>query len=339
MTKPILLSVAITLLSAFSLTAQKIVDVIESTLKVGLMGEEIFYYGFAAGDQLVFHFEEVNGKEMKEIEIVEMPSTTRFMDYKSKKIENKTIAVPKTGIYKFRFTNAALGIRMCKYKIQRIPANSATQNFNTTVYYRMTNDTTYTTEEEDFLAKTDTVIINLNEQSLKVGSVADAAGNKASFTFTLPEKTIAWSYYISTGEGGEQIYKEAMQQVSAAGGPAVAKYKNYTPLAAVAMNAPSYLTKLQTGDDIDYWIVEGENADLFMNKAPFRFMKKGKVFNAYGRMEYRKGGLYFCFANDNPGSSVNLTVKITAIQVNDALAKRPIQRIVTTPRKEMYLQN
>ena len=77
-------------------------------MKVGIKGEEAVYYGFAEGDQIIFSFEEANGKEMKEIEIVEMPATSRFIDVKTSKIENKTINVPRTAIYKFRFANSAL---------------------------------------------------------------------------------------------------------------------------------------------------------------------------------------------------------------------------------------
>ena len=73
--------------------AQNPVPVFESTLKVGGLGEEKLYYGFAEGDQLIFDFEEVNGKEMKEIEIAEYQAGSKFMDYKSKRIENKTIPI------------------------------------------------------------------------------------------------------------------------------------------------------------------------------------------------------------------------------------------------------
>ena len=87
---------------------QKPVDVAESSVKVGIKGEEMVYYGFAEGDQLIFSFEETGGKEMKEIEIVEMPSSSKFLEFKTSKIENKTINIARTGIYKFRFANAAL---------------------------------------------------------------------------------------------------------------------------------------------------------------------------------------------------------------------------------------
>ena len=36
--------------------AQQTIDIAESTLKDGAFGEEVFYYGFAEGDQLIFNF-------------------------------------------------------------------------------------------------------------------------------------------------------------------------------------------------------------------------------------------------------------------------------------------
>src|SRR5262245_18057972 len=108
--------------------AQKPIDVAESSVKVGIKGEEMVYYGFAEGDQLIFSFEEASGKETKEVEIVEMPSSSKFSEFKTRKIENKTTNVARTGIYKFRFANSALIPRVCKFKIQRIPAGPSTQN-------------------------------------------------------------------------------------------------------------------------------------------------------------------------------------------------------------------
>src|SRR5262245_32220499 len=90
-------------LHGFLLLGQKPVTVVENTLKLGPFKEEVFYYGFAAGDKLIFNFEEGNNKELKEVEIMELPSTSRYMEYKTKKIENKTLDIVNTGIYKFRF--------------------------------------------------------------------------------------------------------------------------------------------------------------------------------------------------------------------------------------------
>ncbi len=319
--------------------AQTPVDVAESTLKVGAFGEESFLYGFAEGDQLVFNFEEANGKELKEVEIIELPGVSKYLEYKSRKVENKTIKIPKTGIYKFRFANGALGIRFCKYKIQRIPAGAGTQNFDPNVYWHTVSDTTYTTTEETFLSNTDTVITNFQDRILKVNPISGSMTNKAVFNFVLPENTIAWSYYITADPAGMKIYDEASSKLAPASTPIMTKFPMYGPLAATALNTTSYLTKLQTGEDVNYWIVEGDNSDLFLNGAQFRYIKKGKAVNDFSKMDFRKGSLFFCFSNDNPNESVTVTVKITSIHVNEIMDTRPAKTMQITPKKEMYLKN
>ena len=156
----------------------------------------MIYFGFAEGDRLIFSFEEANGKEMKEEEILEMPYSSKFMEYKTSKIENKTINVAKTAIYKFRFANSAILPRICKYKIQRIPAGAATQNFNTTVYFDEYNDTTYTNEVETFVDRSDTVISNFQDRTLKINEQTAPGSSKVTFNFVLSENTVAWSYYV-----------------------------------------------------------------------------------------------------------------------------------------------
>ena len=71
------------------------VDVAELTLKISALGTEEFFYGFAEGDQIVLNFEELKGKELKEVEIIELPGSSKFMDYKTVKIVDKKISVNK----------------------------------------------------------------------------------------------------------------------------------------------------------------------------------------------------------------------------------------------------
>ena len=327
------------LLWSTRLNAQTPVDVIESTIKVGILGEEVFYYGFAEGDKMIFNFEEANGKELKEVEIVELPSASKFIDYKISRVANKQILVPKTGIYKFRFTNSAISPRVCKYKIQRIPASAVTQNFNTIVYTHVVDDTSYMTVQEDYIAKTDTVITNFQDRVLKVNTTAAPGGNKATFNFILPENTVAWSYYISADKEGLANYAEANKAFISNSGLIITKFPMYNILAAVAMGRPAMITKLQSGEDINYWIMDGDNVNLFSSGAQFRYIKKGKAVNDYSRMEARKGNLYFCLSNDNVTEPVAVTVKITAIQVNEALETRPGKRMIITQKSKMYLKN
>lgn len=325
-------------LSVTRLCGQTAVTVAESTLKVGLMGEEIIYFGFAEGDKLIFSFEEANGKELKEVELVELPSSSKFMEYKTKKID-KTFIVTKTGIYKFRFTNSAIGVRLCKYKIQRIPATAATQNFDCTVYWRTGYDTTYTTDTEEFLSNSDTIITNFQDRTTKVLPSASAPGNKACFNFVLPDNTVSWSFYLSIDAAGQQLYAEAVKKFAAGSSYLIKKYPNHSPLLALALGHESYLSRTESPPAIDYWVMDGDNGNLFMTAAQFRYMKKGKVNHEYSRMELRKGALNFCFSNNNPSEVVSVTVKIAAVQVNQFIDTRQVKRMSVVPKKEMYLKN
>jgi len=134
MIKHLTLSIALAVLANY-LHAQTPITVAENTLKVPSTQEEVFYFGFAEGDQVIFDLEVQNGKELTVLEIVSMPSKTIFMDYKTQKIDHKVLTITETGIYKFRLANNNLFAgRICKFKIERIPASDATKKFNTTVY-------------------------------------------------------------------------------------------------------------------------------------------------------------------------------------------------------------
>jgi hypothetical protein len=105
--------------------SQNSIEVADMTFKVDrLGGKKEFYYGFAEGDQILFNFEEVNGKELKEIEVVEMPSSIRYKEFKASYIKDKSFTVSKNGVYMFKILNSAINDRMCKVKIERIPSSA-----------------------------------------------------------------------------------------------------------------------------------------------------------------------------------------------------------------------
>lgn len=316
------------------------VDVADYTLKVGAFGEEVFYYGFAEGDEIIFSFEEVKGKEMKEVEITELPSASKFMDYKTAKIENKTMRIPTTGIYKFRFSNSAVSGRICKVKIQRIPASEATKNFNSSVYWKTEYDTTYYTVQEKYLVSKDTAVHNITDQVAKVHSATNVNGNKTSFNFTLPANTVSWSYYIGVDQAGQQAYEQATREFAKSVAPYIRRLPGAGPLASLALGGVSYITVLQRGEDIDYYIVDGNNVSSFWAGQAFYYIKKGKVINESARMtDYLKGSYHFCLSNDNAVTGVSVVVKVTAITVTENWGKRPVEKMNITSREVPYLRN
>ncbi|CAN5905019.1 hypothetical protein BH11BAC7_BH11BAC7_33960 [soil metagenome] len=327
------------LLLPFYLAAQSPLDVNESTLKVGALSEEVLYYGFCEGDQLLFSFEEVNGKELKEVEIIEMPSSSKFMDFKTTNIATKTIQVQHTGIYKFRFYNGAVGGRICKFKIQRIPSSDAAKNFNTTVYWKTIFDTTYYEVPERYLAKSDTAAENVLDQIAKVHSGGNANGCKSKTNFILPLNTISWSYYIGVDQEGQQAYQNAAQNLIKNGGKIVTTISGYNPLVALALGGTSYLVSLQTGENVLYRLTDANNANLFMADQPYSRIKEGNVINDFARMAPISGNLFFCLYNDNALEGIEVMVKVTAITVTKTYATRQIRKMDVKAHLESYLKN
>ncbi len=142
---------------SFKTNSQDIVDVTEQTIKIGGFKEEEILLGFAKGDKIIFSFKELGKKEMKEIEILEYPSNSKFSDYKTHKIESKTISVNQTGVFVFRFKNSAMSGRICQIRIQRIPLSEETRNFNTQVTWETKQETTYNTYTKDVVVGYDTL--------------------------------------------------------------------------------------------------------------------------------------------------------------------------------------
>ena len=339
--KRIILTLITLFVATISFTfAQTSINITESTFKIDAFDEEVFYYGLAEGDQLIFNVEEVNGRKLKEVEIIELPASSKFMDYKTKKINNKTLNITKTGVYKFRFANSAISGRVCKLKIQRIPAKESLRNFNTNVYWRTVFDTTYTTQQEEGLIKTDTIISNITDQIAKVHSIANRNGNKTTFNFTLPQHTVAWSYYIGVNQAGQKVFENATKLLSKTAGHLISKIPGYGPMAALALDGVSYLSQLQSGEDIDFYIIGNDYVNLFLAGKDFKYIKKGKVINDYSKMTSPLSGMYHvCLLNDNAITGVSVTVKITAIIVNNQYGVRPVQKIHLSPRQEAYLRN
>jgi hypothetical protein len=177
------------------------------------------------------------------------------------------------------------------------------------------------------------------DRTLRVNAIIAPAGNKANFSFVLPENTVAWSFYISTDKAGQQVYDDANKEFLSASDQFTKKYPLYNILSAIALNREAVIKKLATGEDISYWIMDGDNNNLFSAGLQFRFIKKGKAINDYSKMEPRKGNLFFCFSNDNATEPVNVTVKITAIQANEKIETSQGKRMVITPKTKMYLKN
>ncbi len=322
--------------------SQTPIDIAENTVKVSSQTDEVFYYGFAEGDQLVFNFEEVNGKELKEVEIMFMPSQSIFMEYKTKKIINKTIQIRETGVYKFRFTNTnILSGRVCKFKIQRIPGSEATRKFNTTVYNRTILDTSYADVQERFAVKSDTSFQEVLNEVVTVHSLTSNKPNKVVKAFSLPNNTISWAYYIGVGEEGENMYRYATKELMKGTNNASMDFLIASnPLKAMILGSYSYLRLLQNGDKVLYYLMEGSNnPNAYLEGKSFDYISYRRGINDFVKMDFVKNNLSIGFTNDRLSSPINVSIKVMALKVDAVYDLRMVHKMNVKKTEEMYLKN
>lgn len=330
-------------ISSFSSFAQTTVDIIETTFKIKANSEEIFYYGFAKGDQIILNFSEVDNKEIKEVEVAEYPNNLIFQDYKTNAIDNKTLQVNSTAVYSFKFNNSALAGRVCKLKIQRIYKSEESKNFNSTVLWRNGVDTIVTSKKEKYLVKSDTSIVNLMDQVAKVSSknAINGNSNNAVVEFTLPENTISWSYFIGVGNEGKEVYNRSKDRLISTAISFASKFSGYGTMAALALYGINTFTQAQGGDNVKFFLFNDKaNLQLFKDKKSFSSIKQGDVLSDAAQMKNPlKGSLSFILINDNLLEPIDVIVKITAVTITQEWGIRPLIELKDNGKKLPYLQN
>lgn len=330
---------------SISLIAQNPIDVTEQTLKIGGTKEEIMYFGFAEGDKIIFDYAEADGKELKEVEIIEYPATSKFSDYKTAKIENKIINVNKKAVYKFRFYNGALGGRVCKIKIQRIPANEQTKNFNSNVTWITKQDTAWNTYTKDIIVGYDTSYVNeknkvvikdeLFREEIVSNSVIPvhsknynwtitgenyAKFNKEITSFDLPIEVkedlkiienVSWTYGIGVDQ--ELQLQAAQKNKNILNAGASISTLLGQPELAIVFKVAGALNSGNSSQSAYYAIFpDYDNAKLFKNSQQYYIVKENNIISS-GSVRMEKpltGKVYFGFRNPNEGKMGSGSIKI-----------------------------
>lgn len=328
-------------LNCYVLFAQTSIEVTERTLKIPAGTEEVMHIAFHEGDQIVLDFEELNGKELKEVEVMEYAGTSRYMDYKSVAIHDKRILVNRTAVHVFRFANSnMLSGRVCRVKVCRIPGTNAPQDYSTSVDWKVVQDTTWRTFTQDFLIGYDTLRVpktrrvlvetQLEEELLvdkiqRVHSTTNSNGPKTSLFFTLPtnslthlkeKRVISWVYWIGVGEESNAEWQKNSKAMKTAVTGAAGIF--LTPLGALAAGLLSdlYLPSSGLGEDVEYGIVTAANKDLWYSGYEYRGYDFGKGvagFKKFTDPGLMQGSFYVIMENDNIMTGIDATVKVSAL--------------------------
>jgi hypothetical protein len=335
------------------------VEVAELTIKVGSYSTEELFYGFAEGDQIIFNFEELNGKELKELEIIELPNSSKFMDYKTEKIVDKKISVYKKAIYQFKFMNSSLTGRVCKVKIQRIPKAESLISFNTDWTWKTLFDTVYITYAEDSLIGYDTLryketvkeLVNteikedkiISETKIPISSIGwmDQNINTKVVPITLPSypvsdyetsNVISWAYWINVGD--ESIEKFNSAKTIMKGGASIV----LSPLGAYAFGVVTDLVAPSGSEVVFSALTDEQNKNLFLNKINFQ-----TYYNAKSNASFKKfadplmcnGTYYLCLRNDNSTFKIYVNALVVAIVETKKFEDRIYDRMKIDPKYVM----
>lgn len=338
---------------------QEAMDVTEQTVKIGGLSEEVLYFGFAEGDRIIFNFEELDKKELKEIEIVEYPSNPKFSDYKTGRIENKSISVFQKGIYIFKFKNSAVTGRICRIRVQRVPASEATRNFNTSVKWVDKHDTTWNVYTKDVvvghdtsyvsrsrreLVRIDTTFTQLFDKVMRVHSYFGAGTQYTSTEVNLPRNTyyptpilpykstevVAWSYWLGVGPKAKEDYEKANKNL-VTGIKAIGSLTGYGALASLAATGISMFRNTTLGDNVQYKFYGYQNGQQIT-------IDHGDVVSASGRNDQIKQGTFnIQLYNDNTADGIDVDIKIVVMQVTRTWQDIAYQEQKISPRTEKQI--
>ncbi|RDC58689.1 hypothetical protein [Adhaeribacter pallidiroseus] len=344
-----------------TLAQSALVEVADLSVKVPGMGSKEYYYGFEAGDELVFDFVDLSKKGLKQVEIIEYPNQTKYAGLQVSTF-TKSLKINKRGIYLFRFTNNALAQRACTVKINRKPASSSTINFNTQVTWKEVTDTTFTTVTKQELTRYDTTFTYYTKKELvKVDTLAQELFSRveqvaAETTIGKPSESviqinlpqnktaplestelISWAYWLGVGQEGHLAFeanKKAYVQ-------ALGSLANVTghPLIGLALNQVAFLPTGNAGSNVEYYFMaDRANATIFMNsfdKGGFRYYDHGNGISGYGRKEApTQGTFYLGLHNDNFHNDINVTVKVVTVVLRRKYELKQYKQPTVTPRYE-----
>lgn len=334
------MTLALLFFSSLAAYSQEAIDLIESTLKLDASGKKEFHFGFAAGDQLVLDLKTEKGHRLSEISVSEYKGQVLFSDMDVKKLKSQIVRIPANNIYTIHFSNLSSHHQVVHFTIKRIPKDETGRNFNSTVSWKTVYDTTYQEKKEKYLIRKDTSIVNLLDQVSKVHSQTNLNGHTSTSKFKLPKNTVSWAYYIDVNQAGQKAFEEAAGNLSRLA-PKIAGIPEVGPVAAIALGITGILPAVQGNEDIQFYITDYDNVQLFLSGSAFNSLRKGLVVNTSGRMTPTPGynGYYYiCLSNDNAVSGVSVTLKVSAIVVDEEWGTRTIRVPVVTERKEAYLK-
>ncbi len=299
------------------LAAQSGQPVADQTFK--LDGESEHYYAFAEGDQIQLHVQELTGKKIKSIEFSQYPDgQLLYRAYELDSVLDKTILIPKTGIYFLHFHEAGLSKKICRFTLNRQPASAETARFDTHLNWDIHETPTFRIGKKSVQTGKKTELVSLGGQTTVSSSKFYLKKPMNAYQFTLPPNTRQWAYRIAVGQAAQEARRQDAQKLKQAFQGGAAKIMGVEPetaLGAFALGMAIDLSTSKAGEDVDYAVVDWDNWQHFSKGENYSaFMQQtGISVDAQRRYAPLEGTYFFALRSDNWVDDITVNIDIEAV--------------------------
>ena len=264
---------------------------------------ETFYYAFEKGDELMINAKILNKKGNFFVKVRSYPDKTLiYSNQKTGNIKDQMIQIPQRGIYILDFwTNAVFGKKI-QLAIQRIPANQAAIDFNTTVELKNKYDAV------TVIAPTQQYINSTSNEKFKGGS------SKITVGINLPPNTVEWHYIFTASRNKAEIAKVS-RSFDLVGNLSKALLGANGKILSIGINA---ITVPPGADYCDVFVLDQINQNSFVNNLQFSYIKSGSRQNlkegkATIPVSQNKSSQFLGFRNRDFWHGIHIAYEVVAI--------------------------
>ncbi|MFN0035305.1 MAG: hypothetical protein ACKVUS_09565 [Saprospiraceae bacterium] len=287
-----------------------------------LNGASEHFYAFAEGDQIDLGAQELTGKKIKAIEFSQYPEGhLLFRAYELDSALQKTILIPKTGIYLLRFEETGMSKKVCRFTLHRHAASAETARFDTQIAWDVRQTPAFRIGKKSVQTGKKTEVISLGGQATVSASKFTLKKPVNAYQFTLPPNTRQWAYRIAVGQAAQearQVDAQKLKQAFQGGAAKLLGVEPETALAAYALGMAIDLSTSKGGEDVGYAIVDWDNWQHFSKGEDYSaFMQQtGISVDAQRRYSPLEGTFFFALRSDNWVDDITVSIDIEAVVEN-----------------------
>jgi hypothetical protein len=290
--------------------------VADQTFKMDGVSE--YVYAFAEGDRVELKAQELTGKKIRNVELIQWPDNPLLRAYDLDSLWNKTIQIQKTGIYLLRFQETGLSKKICRFTLHRTPASAETARLDTRVPWDIREIPSFNIVRRPVEAGKRTELLSLGGSATVAASKFYLKKPVNVYQFTLPPNTVRWAYRVAVGQAAADARRadaDKLKYVLQTGAVKLLAAAPETALGAFALGAALDLTVSSAGEDVEYALVDWENWQKFSEGGAFTafIQQRGVSVDAQRRYAPLSGTWYFALRSDNWVDDINVSIDIEAV--------------------------